>query len=191
MSARCESQHRLSVHWLYSTCLLCSHVIFTPHFALRPFTLAIRQRPASSSHLARHIARHATNAGSNLAHKQDIQQLSVLLRQRRRLDTGAGALRVQRDPSSRADTSAPHSPHHSQPHIILPEGHAALIEVEQHTDAVALLLCGLHSLPVVAVGPARPVGRLVEALDPPSTSQPGRITPNSITTPSPTVKRTN
>ena len=72
--------------------------------------------------------------------------------------------------------------------------HAALVEVEQHVDAVALLLCGLHSLPAAPAGQALPIGRGEEAVaahilrvHPPSSSQPGRITPRCIYLPCITV----
>ena len=43
--------------------------------------------------------------------------------------------------------------------VILP-----LLEVEHHADAIALLLGGLHPLPVAMAGPASPVDRPVEAV---------------------------
>ena len=53
---------------------------------------------------------------------------------------------VHRDrPAER--TAQPLRLHHPELHIVLPDGHAALVEVEQHADAVALLVRGLHPLP--------------------------------------------
>jgi hypothetical protein len=41
--------------------------------------------------------------------------------------------------------------HHPEPLVVLVDGHAALVEVEEHADAVALVLRALPvSLPVVA-----------------------------------------
>ena len=77
--------------------------------------------------------------------------------------------------------------HHPQLLIILPDGHAALVEVEQHADTVALLPRLLPTLPFLVAGEAAPVARVVQATPrssrpPPSTSQPGRITPNIMST---------
>ena len=86
-------------------------------------------------------------------------------------------------PPSSEWTAQPLGHHHSQPHVVLPGGHAALVEVEEHADAVALFRRGLPPLPVVPAGVAAPEVRVAEAVavenlrfNPPCTSQPGRIT---------------
>ena len=69
---------------------------------------------------------------------------------------------VERDcPAERSGNPLRH--HHPQLHIVLLDGHAALVEVEQHTDAVVWLR-PLAPLPVTVAGEMAPVGRLVEAV---------------------------
>ena len=54
--------------------------------------------------------------------------------------------------------------HHPQPHIVIPTGHTALVEVEQQADAVALIFRGLRPLPAVpAPAVALPAARGEEA----------------------------
>ena len=83
--------------------------------------------------------------------RQYFHRCSVLLRQRRGLDTGAAPGHLHR-PAERA--AQPLRLHHPQLLTVLPDSHAALVEVEQHADAVTLLLRVLHPLPVVEAGQA-------------------------------------
>ena len=94
----------------------------------------------------------------------DVVIVASLLWQRRGVDTSACALLPHRDrPAER--TPQPLGLHHPELLVVLPDDHAALIEVEQHADAIALLLRGLHPLSVVGGGQAAPGGvRAVEAV---------------------------
>ena len=66
-------------------------------------------------------------------------------------------------PSVAERTARPLWLHHHKLHaVVLPDGYAALVAVEQHTDAIALLLCVLHPLPAVVDGEAGPTVRVVE-----------------------------
>ena len=44
--------------------------------------------------------------------------------------------------------------HHPEPLVVLVDGHGALVEVEEHTDVVAVLFRALPALPVVGSGEA-------------------------------------
>ena len=110
------------------------------------------------------------------------------------IDVAPSDCRQRGRPAER--TAQPLCLHRPQSYVVLPDGHAALVEVEQQTDAVALPRF-LLALPVAVAGHAAPVVRPVEAVAvhivrvrrPPSTSQPGRSTPNIIVLPCFTVNR--
>ena len=67
----------------------------------------------------------------------------------RGLDAGAVALKGPNRDRPAERTAQPLHLHHAQILVVILDGHAALVKVEQHADAVALLRRALHPLPVV------------------------------------------
>eukprot|EP01046_Picozoa_sp_COSAG06_P027543 COSAG06_NODE_2440_length_6872_cov_135.458586_5_plen_142_part_00 len=81
--------------------------------------------------------------------------------QRGGLDTRAVAPIVQRHRP--AVLAAQPRRHHPEPLVVLVDGHGALVEVEEHADAVAHPRA-LHALPVLPAGAAETVARVVKAV---------------------------